>query len=133
MDFQQFTQWCRKQALFSNSVIAEAFGVSPQTIRNWKRNLHVPFWVRYAAIAIENNLPKMELTVISVREWRSRNGLKTYEDTGAIFDIKRQTVHQWFKRGSFPNWLSLACPGYDLNSQLRTADKVIIEQSSGRT
>lgn len=60
-------------------------------------------------------LPAM--SVSDLKDWQHRHGFTTYKATGDVFGIKRQAVHNWFKRDSFPRWLSIACAGYDLSIQ----------------
>lgn len=63
-------------------------------------------------------LPRM--TVSELKDWQHRHGFTTYKATGDVFGIKRQAVHNWFKRDRFPRWLSIACAGYDLSIQSMT-------------
>ncbi len=129
MQFQVFEKWCEENSYLTNSSIANAFLVSAQTVRNWKRLKRVPAWVSFAIITLENEMSPMSLTISEFKSWQNRNSLSTYESTARVFSLKRQAVHQWFQRGSLPKWLSLACPGYEIKDQLRDQDKVIGEQS----
>lgn len=54
------------------------------------------------------------------KRWQNRHGLKTYKDTGAVFEIERQAVHNWLTRDSFPSWLPLACEAINLRSSAKT-------------
>ena len=122
MTFDEFMGWAHDQGLRTNPQVAAAIRVSPQTIRNWSNRQIVPAWVPYACLAIENDCEPVELTVTAIKSWQNRHGLKTYEDTGQVFDLKRQTVHQWFRRCSFPRWLALACAGYAFEKSSINAD-----------
>lgn len=114
MEFEDFEEWCQSEQLYSNVSIAVTIGVSAQTVRNWKDHRRVPHWVKYACVAISKKSDPIEITVQNLKSWQHRNNLKTYEDTGRIFRLKRQAVHQWFRRGKFPGWLGLATRGYEL-------------------
>lgn len=122
MTYDELMGWARKHDLRTNPQIAAVIRVSPQTIRNWSVRRRVPSWVRYACVAIDNNCDPIDLSVSAIKAWQSRTGLRTYEDTGRVFDLKRQTVHQWFRRCSFPRWLALACAGYDFEKSSINAD-----------
>ncbi len=115
MLLKDFQDWCAEEGLSTNTLIAYSLQVSSQTVRNWTQSGKVPTWVKYATKAVSSGEDPMKLSVQNIKAWQSRNGLKTYEDTGQVFGLKRQAVHQWFRRGKFPNWLSLACVGYELN------------------
>lgn len=122
MTFDEFNKWCEDESLSGNVSIASALGVSAQTVRNWKQQERVPHWVRFACIAIKTGTEPMTITVQSIKTWQHRNGLKTYEDTGSIFHLKRQAVHQWFRRGKFPAWLGLATRGYEIEKEANSVD-----------
>jgi len=123
MDKKDFFLWCDQRELRSNPEIAAAFRVSSQTIRNWQRKEEadqMPAWIPLACLAIETvaagePVPVAEtMTVARLSEWQGRHRFKTYEDTACVFQIKRQAVHNWYKRQRFPKWLPLACLGYDV-------------------
>lgn len=113
MDLKAFHEWCEAQKLYTQKEIASAIGVSAQTIRNWEVKGDVPYWVRYSTLAISESVEPLHLTVANFKAWQQRCSLPTNEATGIALGRKRQSVHQWFSRFSFPNWLSLACAGYE--------------------
>jgi hypothetical protein len=113
MNLQAFKDWCASEKLLTQKDIAAALGVSAQTIKNWETKGDVPYWVRFSTHAISHKLPPLVLTVANFKAWQQRNGLYTNEATGLALGRKRQSVHQWYSRFSFPNWLSLACAGYE--------------------
>lgn len=117
MNSKDFFIWCESNGLISNKEISEAFNVSAQTIRNWKKKGELPLWVHYASIALESGQEVEVLNFTDFKNWQRENGISTYEETGNAFGIQRQAVHQWFRRGRFPKWLSLACFGYNLKQQ----------------
>lgn len=124
MDKQAFFLWCDRRELRRNPEIALAFRVSSQTIRNWQRkddSEPMPAWIPLACVALdtvaagaasEDRLDGM--TVARLSEWQGRHKFRTYEDTANVFQIKRQAVHNWYKRQRFPKWLPLACLGFDI-------------------
>lgn len=126
MDKQAFFLWCSRRDLTRNPEIAAAFRVSSQTIRNWQRKKDdspMPAWVPLACSGLEVVLAGeapddavLPMTVSRLSEWQGRHRFKTYEDTGDVFRITRQAVHNWYKRQRFPDWLPLACFGYDVSS-----------------
>ena len=115
MESSDFFDFCTQKGLITNSAIAESFMVSSQTIRNWRKLNELPHWLKYAVLAVSNDLVIDKFDFSDFKKWQRDNDVATYEQTGDIFGIKRQAVHQWFRRGRFPNWLSLACAGYNLN------------------
>lgn len=130
MDKKEFFAWCAERGLARSQDISAAFRVSSQTIRNWDRkpdSSPMPAWVPLACAAIDGlaagTVSAAELapmTVTRLSKWQSRHRFRTYDDTAAVFSIKRQAVHNWYKRQSLPRWLSLACAGYDIGIQSRT-------------
>lgn len=124
-----FFAWCAKRHLTENTPIAAVFCVSSQTIRNWRKREggeELPAWVPIACDGYDSltggagGLPRLpKVTVSWLGEWQARHGLQTYDDTGAVFDLTRQAVHNWFKRGRFPRWLALACAGHDARIQFK--------------
>lgn len=114
MKSEDFFVWCVSNNLDTNKDIAESFNVSTQTVRNWKKRETLPLWVSFACVAIENKHSSFEFSFSDFKSWQKQNNITTYEETGDAFGIKRQAVHQWFRRGRFPKWLSLACFGYNL-------------------
>ena len=86
----------------SNSAIAGSFMVSSQTIRNWRKLDEVPCWVDFALHAVREGSTSTNFDFSDFKKWQRDNGVSTYEQTGNIFGIKRQAVHQWFRRGRFP-------------------------------
>jgi hypothetical protein len=113
MDLKAFQEWCEAQQLHSQKERASAIGVSAQTIRNWEVRGDVPYWLRYSTHAITEGIEPLHLTVANFKAWQQRCGLPTNEATGIALGRKRQSVHQWFSRSSFPKWLALACTGYE--------------------
>jgi len=122
MTRDEFFNWCEARGLRDNTPIAAVFSVSSQTIRNWRRKddgEELPAWVPLAcdgfdALAGEGHPQSLPpVTVEWLSSWQVRHSLRTYEDTARIFVIKRQAVHNWYKRGRFPKWLPLACAGHD--------------------
>jgi hypothetical protein len=129
--YEEFFAWGEAQGLKSDKLIATAFGMTPQTVRNWKakaRNaapdggVHTPpKWLSLACLGYEAarrnsggdvpGLPTISVEWFEV--WRRRHGLDTLERTGNAFGLTRQAIHNWFKRESLPHWLPLACIGYE--------------------
>jgi hypothetical protein len=75
-------------------------------------------------------LPK--ITIGWFTSWQRRNHFKTYYDTSRIFGLKRQAVHNWFKRGRFPKWLALACAGHDARVSAVIGDSLDREINTNR-
>lgn len=136
MKKSEFFDWCVRHRLNETSDIVTVIPVSGQTVRNWMKKHpdedELAPWVDFAChyydeTAGENgdlvasSLPAM--TVSELKEWQLRHGFKTYKATGDVFQIKRQAVHNWHKRGKFPRWLSIACAGYDLSIQSNARPK----------
>jgi len=131
MTRDEFFNWCEARGLRDNTPIAAVFSVSSQTIRNWRKKgegEELPAWVPLACdgfdalSAGEGRAPALPpITVEWLSAWQVRHALRTYEDTARVFVIKRQAVHNWYKRGRFPRWLPLACAGHDARIRTRTA------------
>lgn len=121
MTRDEFFAWCEDRDISSNSAISTVFSPSSQTIRNWRQrssDFVMPTWLSLACKGFDslaNDGPPIlpKITIGWFRSWQRRNCLKTYYDTSRIFGLKRQAVHNWFKRGRFPKWLALACAGHD--------------------
>lgn len=123
LDKAGFFSRCEEIGVPPSRISAE-FKVSSQTIRNWRKKddaEEMPAWVSLACIAIaavKDGKASADdvgaVTVAGLSEWQARHGFRTYADTAAVFSIKRQAVHNWYKRQRFPKWLGLACAGYDL-------------------
>jgi len=121
MTRDEFFTWCEERNICGNSAISTVFSPSSQTIRNWRQrsgDFKMPTWLSLACEGFDTLasdgppiLPK--ITIGWFTTWQRRNYLKTYYDTSRIFGLKRQAVHNWFKRGRFPKWLALACAGHD--------------------
>jgi len=132
MTRDEFFTWCEARGLRDNTPIAAVFSVSSQTIRNWRRKggaEELPAWVPLACdgfVALGGDgarLPVLPpVTVGWLSSWQGRHSLRTYEDTARVFSIKRQAVHNWYKRGRFPRWLALACAGHDARIRSNGAD-----------
>jgi hypothetical protein len=126
MKRDEFFQWCEARGLRDNTPIATVFSVSSQTIRNWRKKDgadELPAWVPLAcdgfeALSAGGRAPSLPpITVEWLSSWQVRHALRTYEDTARVFAIKRQAVHNWYKRGRFPRWLALACAGHDARTR----------------
>lgn len=125
--YQEFFDWCKRQGLESDRNIAQAFGRTPQTVRNWKKGrgeeglstppLHLSLACRgYEASRRRTGAlipPFPEMSVGWFNMWRRSHGLDTLEATGVAFGLTRQAIHNWHKRGRLPRWLPLACLGFD--------------------
>lgn len=132
MTRDEFFAWCDERELTRNNGISSSFRVSSQTIRNWLRKEPeelMPAWVPLACDALdaisagEVDAARAEpMTVSRLAEWQASHKFKTYDDTANVFSIKRQAVHNWYKRQRFPRWLALACIGYDIRTR-RSASK----------
>lgn len=124
--YEEFFAWCESQGLKSDRLIATAFAMTPQTVRNWKARLRSgggapPVYLGLACLGYEASrrhhgdlvppFPSMSLRWFEA--WRRHHGLTTLERTGEAFGLTRQAVHNWFKRESLPRWLPLACLGYE--------------------
>jgi len=124
----EFFKWCEERNLIRNGEIAELFRLSSQTVRNWRKkedDSMLPAWVSWACIVLdteeqrEASLKIPQMSVERLSKWQRRHGFKTLDDTAGVFYIERQAVHNWYKRGRFPRWLSLACIGYDHDKRLK--------------
>jgi hypothetical protein len=123
MTRDEFFTWCSRRKLSENTPISAVFCVSSQTIRNWRKRGDgeaMPAWVPLACDGYDaltdgdGGLPILpKVTVSWLSDWQKRHSLETYEDTAGVFDLTRQAVHNWFKRGRFPRWLAIACAGHD--------------------
>lgn len=124
--YEEFFAWCKQHGLKGDKMIALAFGMTPQTVRNWRLKLQKgegqpPAWLKLACRGFEvakaeteepmPSFPKVDMTWFEV--WRNHHKLKTLELTGAAFGVTRQAIHNWHKRASLPRWLPLACLGYE--------------------
>lgn len=124
-----FFDWCGNYGLTRVSDISKTFRLSSQTVRNWRKNLSdaekpsdpvLDFWVDLACVALVRNgvIPPIDkvfplMGAGDLLMWELKHSFDTYEKTGNVFNIRRQAVHNWHKRGSFPKWLPFACAGYD--------------------
>lgn len=116
-------KWCKEHGLVTNKHIALAFSVSVQTVRNWRHGgdavLKPWVWLACAGYEIRMGrskgplpaLPKM--TFEWFQEWMTRNGLESFSEAGVALGLSRQAVHNWFRRNRFPNWVALACLGFE--------------------
>jgi hypothetical protein len=125
--YESFFAWCREKCLVTDRQIAEAFGRTPQTVRNWKRARKDGLGVappRHLSLAcsgfeaLQERPGEIERIVNDGAEywfqnWRSRHGLGTLESTGSAFGLTRQAIHNWDKRERLPRWLPLTCLGYE--------------------
>lgn len=124
---KDFFEWCNQRGLVQISQIADAFKLSDQTVRNWERYVangekpELSYWYILTIFCYDTYLGKdvdqsahtrlpqfapMSFTLL--KKWQNRHNLATYQDTGDIFRIKRQAVHNWFTRSSLPDWLPMA-------------------------
>jgi hypothetical protein len=121
MNHDEFFEFCKAHGLNTAPEIAAAFNVSSQTIRNWRAGKRLPGWLSLACTAYAKHRDNLidimptypRMTVDWFKGWQRRNGLNTYEKTGLIFGLKRQAIHNWFRRKKFPNWIVLGCIGLD--------------------
>jgi DNA-binding transcriptional regulator YiaG len=125
----EFFLWCEERSLSKNGEIARLFRLSSQTVRNWRKKKDaeiLPTWVNWACHGLDTEEQRetaskiAHMTVEKLSAWQRRNEFKTLDDTAGVFDIERQAVHNWYKRGRFPRWLSLACAGYDLHKRTKS-------------
>ncbi len=125
--YEQFFAWCASQGLKNDRLIAAAFGMTPQTVRNWKQRLKSgdgvpPAYLVLACAGYESArgqsgevVPAFpQMTADWFEAWREHHHLETLERTGGAFGLTRQAIHNWFKRESLPRWLPLACLGYEI-------------------
>jgi hypothetical protein len=126
--YDDFFIWCRSHGLHNDKIIAIAFGITPQTIRNWRIKLNSevkespPEYLNLICIGYECCKAKTgeivpafpRMTMELFEEWRVIYKLDTLEDTGKVFGRTRQAIHNWKKRFSLPRWLPLACIGYEI-------------------
>lgn len=124
--YEAFFEWCERQGLAGDRRVSEAFGRTPQTVRNWKRNVSgatgaiPPLHLSLSCLGhevskrdgISGPLPE-EISLVWFQEWRKGAGLETLEATGEAFGLTRQAIHNWHKRRRLPKWLPLACLGYE--------------------
>lgn len=158
MDREEFFAWCTQQGFHTNAAIAQAFGISAQTVRNWRRDARtadggygaseqaaprggrardLPGWVPHACDALSllperppTHLPcYSKMSIDWFKDWQRRHGLTTYAETGAVFAVSRQAVHNWFQRGAFPSWIALACLGYDAKQKASYARNHIAREA----
>ena len=123
--YEEFFAWCQRQGFRNDREIANAFGMTPQTVRNWKAKVRPgsstpPVYLSLACLGFEATRPAgggvakpPEWGVEWFEAWRHHHNLQTLERTGGAFGLTRQAVHNWFKRKSLPRWLPLACIGYE--------------------
>ncbi|WP_156883444.1 hypothetical protein [Salipiger mucosus] len=130
MEYCDFERWRRQEGLRFDTKTADKLGTSAQTLRNWRGKGRTPLWVDHATRAISCGCEPLVLTVTTVKDWQIRNGLDTYEATAKVFGYKRQAVHQWFSRGSFPRWLAMAAPGYEIKDHLSDPGNVSAKRAS---
>lgn len=129
----KFFKWCHDRGINQTPLIASLFRLSDQTVRNWEKHvaegkqLELPYWVPITIECFDHfigdsaepdchtriqRLPAM--TFASLKKWQNKHGLETYQDTGDMFRIKRQAVHNWLQRQSLPDWLAFACEAINL-------------------
>ena len=125
--YGEFFAWCGEQGLVTDRNVADAFGRTPQTVRNWKRSRarardgKPPLHLSLACMGYEASRrrtgelipPFPDMSIAWFDMWRRSHGLETLESTGDAFGLTRQAIHNWHKRGRLPRWLPLACLGYE--------------------
>lgn len=130
--YADFFSMCERIGLHEGGDIAAAFLVSEQTVSNWRKRARehpcktMPGWVGsswYAAACLGDQLEEVSrermpgfpvMTIDWFKGWQQRHGLSTYYETGLLFRVSRQAVHNWFCRNRFPTWISRACIGHDI-------------------
>jgi hypothetical protein len=140
MTRDEFFAWCEVRGIEGNSAISTVFSPSSQTIRNWRQrqgDFVMPTWLTLACNGFDtlsNDGPPIlpKVTIGWFTSWQRRNHFKTYYDTSRIFGLKRQAVHNWFKRGRFPKWLALACAGHDVRVSAVSLDSLDREKKTNR-
>lgn len=129
MNKAEFFLWCEDRSLNKNGEISRLFRLSSQTVRNWRKKEDdetLPIWVNWACAALDTEEQRdlaseiAQMTVENLATWQRSHFFKTLDDTAGVFGIERQAVHNWYKRGRFPRWLSLACAGYDLQNRSKS-------------
>lgn len=123
--YDEFFAWCDRQGLKTDRLIALAFGMTPQTVRNWKAlrkdKRRVPkAWLELACLGYEmaravseELIPPFPLVSSEWFDiWRREHGQSTLEHTGHAFGVTRQAVHNWRIRKRLPRWLPIACVGF---------------------
>ena len=123
--YDAFFDWCARQGLHTDRNIADAFGRTPQTVRNWKKarasGAAPPLRLELACLGYEASRrrtgelipPFPEMSLGWFEMWCRSHGLATLEAAGDAFGLTRQAIHNWHKRGHLPRWLPLACLGYE--------------------
>jgi DNA-binding transcriptional regulator YiaG len=119
MKSQEFFSWAQSRGLNDAKAIANAMGVSNQTIRNWKSADELPGWVSYACVTYDRSKENPEVSVptmtfVDFERWKNRNGMSGYPDVARTFNITRQAVHNWFKRKKLPRYIARACVGFEI-------------------
>jgi hypothetical protein len=125
--YEDFFTWCSTLGLVRDLQIAQAFGRTTQTVRNWKglpaghpsglMPLHLILACKGYEVSSRRTgklvppFPEMSITWFEM--WCGAHGLDTLAGIGNAFGLTRQAVHSWHKRGQTPRWLPLACLGYE--------------------
>lgn len=133
ISYADFFRICSSFGKEDKLEIADLFLISEQTVHNWRKKIKdgqgdqlMPGWVFYSLFALRaldaqpdaycvRAMPDFpQVSVDWFKDWQRRNGLRTYHQTGQVFAVSRQAVHNWFCRNRFPQWIALSCIGYDL-------------------
>lgn len=122
MTRDDFFEWCGRRGLAMPGQISVVIGVSPQTVRNWRNNQgEVKYWITLACegydAIVEANLgpvPQIpRMSVAAFENWKARCNLRTDDEVAEVFRLTKQAIHNWINRGHFPDWLMLACLGFE--------------------
>lgn len=122
MTRDDFFEWCGRRGLSMPGQISVVIGVSPQTVRNWRKDQgEVKYWVTLACEGYDAiveaklgpvpQIPRMSLTAFE--SWKARCNLRTDDEVAEVFRLTKQAIHNWINRGHFPDWLMLACLGFE--------------------
>lgn len=123
---RHFFGWCERVGLATDSAIAAAFSMSPQTVKNWRADLNrtLKSWVWLAVdgyeacVRIGRKPPGLPaVTRRWFDRWRTRNRIESLAAVAGLLGLTRQAVHNWIARNRFPNWLALACLGLECRRQ----------------
>jgi len=139
VSYRDFFHICSDAGLHSYREMAAAFMVSSQTLFNWRRKAEgpgggeaMPGWVPYSCFAVHHLggaldrhsyrvMPEFpEMSIDWFHAWQQRHGLDTYHETGQLFKVSRQAIHNWFSRNRFPPWISRSCIGVDLMAEVKS-------------
>jgi hypothetical protein len=132
MTRDKFFEWCGRRGLTMPGQISVVLGVSPQTVRNWRKEEgEVKYWVSLACdgydACVEANLgpvPQIpRMSVETFNSWKQRCQLHTDDEVAEVFRLTKQAIHNWINKGHFPEWLMLACLGFEWRLRRREAEE----------